>query len=82
MRLDLRWMIVAVLATVCAGCWLAVCAGAFLRLKVGIWTAIVTSAAISTEILFWALAGALGVSVLQARRRLSQWVVRAVRRHR
>jgi hypothetical protein len=60
---------------------LAVGVGLIVRFSLPIWTGIVTAAAISTEILFWAVAGALGVTVIQARHRLWAWIVKPLRKH-
>jgi hypothetical protein len=63
-RRHFKWIIVSALASVCAASWLALCVGLLVRFSLPIWTGIVTAAAISTEILFWAVAGALGVTVI------------------
>jgi hypothetical protein len=79
-RRHFKWIIVWGLASICAASWLGVGVGLVVRFSLPIWTGIVTAAAISTEILFWAVAGALGVTVIQARHRLWDWVVNPLRR--
>ncbi len=79
-RPHFKWIIVLALGSVCAASWLALCVGLVVRFSLPIWTGIVTAAAISTEILFWAVAGVLGVTVIQARHRLWDWVVKPLRR--
>jgi hypothetical protein len=81
-RRNFKWKIVFALASICAASWLAMCAGLVVRFSLPIWTGIVTSAALSTEILFWGVAGALGVTVIKARHRLWDWLVRQLRRRR
>ena len=68
----LQWVILAALSGICLTSWTAVCVGFFVKFTLGAWTGIVTMAAVTTEVLFWALAAAFGVTVIQARRRL--WV--------
>jgi hypothetical protein len=80
-RRHFRWIIVWGLASISAASWLAVCVGLVVRFSLPIWTGIVTAAAVSTEVLFWAAAGALGVTVIQARHRLWARIVRPFRKH-
>jgi hypothetical protein len=68
-RLKFRRIILAALGSICLGSWSAVCVGFFVRFSLRAWTGIVAAAAVSTEMLFWALTAVLGVTVLQARRR-------------
>jgi hypothetical protein len=75
-RVNFRWIILAALGTFFLSSWAAVFMGFFFRFSLRVWTGIVTAAAVSTEILFWTLAAALGVTVIQARRRLWAWVAR------
>jgi hypothetical protein len=79
-RGHFKWIIVWGLASICAASWLAVGVGLVVRLSLPVWTGIVTAAAVSTEILFWAVAGALGVTVIQARHRLWAMVVKPLRK--
>jgi hypothetical protein len=79
-RRHFRWIIVAALGSACAASWLAVCVGFFVRFSLRIWTVIVSAAAISTEVLLWATAAALGVTVIQARHRLWASVVKPLRK--
>jgi hypothetical protein len=81
-RLKFQRIILAALGSLCLGSWAAVCMGFFVRFTLPVWTGIVTAAAVSTEILFWALAAALGVTVIQARRRLWARIVSPLRRRR
>jgi hypothetical protein len=75
-RGHLKWVIVSTIASICAASWLAVGIGLVVRFSLPIFTGIVTAAAISTEALFWAVAGALGVTVIQARHRLWARIVK------
>jgi uncharacterized transporter YbjL len=79
-RRHLKWIIVSTIASICAAFWLAVVVGLIVRLSLPVWTGIVTGAAVSTEILFWAVAGVLGVTAIQARHRFWDWVVRPLRK--
>jgi hypothetical protein len=79
---NLQWIIVAGLGCVCVASWSTVCVGLFVRFSIRTWTWIVTAAAISTEMLLWAVACALGVTVIQTRRRLWDWVGKSFRIHR
>jgi hypothetical protein len=79
-RQHLKWIVVSTIASICAASWLAVGVGLIVRPSVHAWTGIVTAAAVSTEMLFWAVAGALGLTVIQARHRLWDWVVKPLRR--
>jgi len=81
-RLKLRWILLTAVASLCLASWAAVCAGFFVRFTLRVWTGIVTAAAVSTEILFWSLAAALGVTVIQARHRLWAWVLSSIHRQR
>jgi hypothetical protein len=81
-RLKYQWIILAALGSICLASWAAVCMGFFVRFTLRVWTGIVTAAAVSTEVLFWALAAALGATVIQARRRLWAWVMSPLRRRR
>jgi hypothetical protein len=81
-RRRFKWIIVSAVASVCGASWLAVCIGLAVRLSLPIWTGIVTVAALSSEILFWTVAGALGVTVIQARHRLWDWIVKPLQRRR
>jgi hypothetical protein len=67
---NFRWLVVAVIGCLCALAWSLVAIGLFVKFTVPVWTGIVVTAAVSTEVLFWTLAAALGVSVIQARHRL------------
>ena len=78
--LKFQWILLGAVASLCLASWAAVCVGFFVRFSLRVWTAIVTTAAVSTEVLFWALAAALGMTVIQARRRLWAWVVSPLRR--
>jgi hypothetical protein len=80
--LKFRWIVLATVGSICLASWAAVCAGFFVRFTLRVWTGIVTVAAISTEMLFWSLAAALGVTVIQARHRLWAWALSPMRRHR
>jgi hypothetical protein len=75
-RVKLQWITLASLGTICLSSWAAVFMGFFFRFTLRVWTGVVTAAAVSTEVLFWALAAALGVTVIQMRRRLWGWVAR------
>jgi hypothetical protein len=67
----LKWVVVSMLACSCAAAWLGMAAGIlWIKFSVPVWTAIVVSAAISTEALFWSFAAALGISAIQARHRI------------
>jgi hypothetical protein len=67
-----KWMIIAVLACLCAAAWLGMAAGIFwVKFSRPVWTAIVVSAAFSTEALFCFCAAALGVSAIQAQHRMT-----------
>ena len=79
-RRHLKWIIVSIIASICAASWLAVCVGLVVRFPLPIFTGVVTVAAISTEALFWTVAGALGVTVIQARHRLWARIVKSLRR--
>ena len=81
-RLKFRWILLAAVGIICLASWAAVCVGFFVRFTLRVWTGIVTTAAVSTEILFWSLAAALGVSVIQARHRLWAWLLSPLHRHR
>jgi hypothetical protein len=82
MKIPFRWIVLAAVGSICLASWAAVCAGFFVRFTLRVWTGIVTVAAVSTEILFWSLAAALGVTVIQARHRLWAWVLSPMHRHR
>lgn len=73
-------IILTAAGSVCLAAWVALGVGLFVHFNVRIWTVIVTTAAISTELFFWLLAAALGVSVFQARRRLWEHMVKLYRR--
>jgi hypothetical protein len=73
-------IIVAAAGSLCLAAWAALGVGLFVHFNVRIWTLIVTTAAVSTELFFWIVAATLGVSVFQARRRLWAHMVRQCRR--
>jgi hypothetical protein len=79
-RRNFKWIIFAALGSICSAAWVTVGVGLFIRFPLPIWTCVVTVAAVSTEVLFWALAAALGVSALQARHRLRAWIIKPFRR--
>jgi hypothetical protein len=80
-RQRLKWIVVSTIASLCAASWLAVGVGLIVRPSLHAWTGIVTAAAVSTEMLFWAVAGALGVTVIQARHRIWARIVNPLRKH-
>ncbi|HEY0802675.1 MAG TPA: hypothetical protein VGD54_17700 [Steroidobacteraceae bacterium] len=69
---KLRWTVVSLVGLVCLASWVSLGVGLFMHFNLRVWTLIVTSAAVSTDIFFWTLAAALGLSVFQARHQL--WV--------
>jgi membrane protein YdbS with pleckstrin-like domain len=59
---------------VCGAAWIAVAVGYFIGVGLATWTVLVTIAAVSIEVMFWALAVMLGLTVIQARRKIWRWM--------
>lgn len=71
---KLRWIVVGVAAVVCVGAWVSMAIGYFVRVSVPAWVAIVTVAAFATEALIWAIAFAMGLKLVEARKKIWQWM--------
>ena len=74
-----KWLVVAGAATVFVASWLILAAGFFLHPDVRTWTVLVMIAAIASELFVWSLAAALGLKMLEARRKIWEWVTRRER---
>ena len=68
------WLLTAVVAAAAVAAWAAVGVGYWMEVSRGTWIILVVVAALATEGLFWSLAAALGLSVLDARKRIWRWV--------
>ena len=68
------WLLTAVVAAACISAWAAVGVGYWMEVSRSTWIILVVVAALATEGLFWSLAAALGLSVLDARKRIWRWV--------
>ena len=68
------WLLTAVVAAAAVAAWAAVGVGYWMEVSRGTWIILVVVAALTTEGLFWSLAAALGLSVLDARKRIWRWV--------
>lgn len=68
------WLLTAVVAAAAVAAWAAVGVGYWMEVSRGTWIILVVAAALTTEGLFWSLAAALGLSVLDARKRIWRWV--------
>ena len=68
------WLLSAVVAAAAVAAWAAVGVGYWMEVSRGTWVILVVVAALATEGLFWALAAALGLSVLDARKRIWRWI--------
>lgn len=68
------WLLSALVAAAAAAAWAAVGIGYWMDVSRGTWVILVVVAALATEGLFWALAAALGLSVLDARKRIWRWI--------
>ena len=68
------WLLSAVVAVAAVAAWAAVGVGYWMEVSRGTWIVLVVVAALTTEGLFWSLAAALGLSVLDARKRIWRWV--------
>lgn len=78
-----KWSRRLILGTGCVffvAAWVACLIGYLYGVDTAQWVVLVTIAAIATESLVWCAAAALGVTVIQARRNIWQWVVKWVRR--
>ncbi len=70
------WLLSAVVGAAAVAAWGAVAVGYWLEVSRATWVILVVVAAVATEGLFWSVAAALGLSVLDARKRIWRWVTR------
>ena len=63
-----RWLIVKIVACLCAVCWAGLGTAAFMGVDGDMWVVIVFAAAVAGEGLCWSFAWALGVTLFEARR--------------
>src|SRR5690606_2912955 len=70
------WLLSAVVGAAAVAAWGAVAVGYWLGVSRATWVILVVVAAVATEGLFWSVAAALGLSVLDARKRIWRWVTR------
>ena len=76
-----RWIVLGLAGTAMAAAWSAVgIAYFFFEPGVGLWTALVTAAALSLEAFLWVGAGVLGWSFLAGRRAMLEKLRRALSR--
>jgi hypothetical protein len=75
-----KWIIAAIGASACVAAWSAVAVGYFMHASLAVFTGLATVAALSTEAMFWCLAAALGISIVQARHRIFGWFAGPFRR--
>jgi len=64
------WTLAALIGVCAIGAWISLGVGLYLDVERGTRVILALAAAVSTELLFWTCAAALGVSVFEARRRL------------
>lgn len=63
-----------VLAIAAVVAWVALGVGLYLKVETGPRFGLAIAAALSTEALFWTMAALLGVSVVEARKRIWRWI--------
>lgn len=64
------WTLAGLLAVSAVGAWISLGVGLYLDVSKGTRVILAVAAALSTELLFWTTAAALGVSVFEARKRI------------
>ncbi|GAA0623295.1 hypothetical protein GCM10009422_19170 [Brevundimonas kwangchunensis] len=64
------WTMAGLLAVCAVGAWISLGVGLYLDVSKGTRLILAVAAALSTELLFWTCAAALGVSVFEARKRI------------
>jgi hypothetical protein len=67
-RRTIRWLIVKVVALLCVTSWAGFLVGASMGLDGDMWTLVVIAAAVTGEGLIWALAWALGLTLVETRK--------------
>lgn len=77
-RMSLKWGVVTVAAILCLLAWVAMGIGLAIGVEFTPKLILVTAAALSTELLMWLLAAALGHGVLKSRRQLWLKLVESV----
>lgn len=78
--MKIRYLIGLAGATLFVAAWTAVAIGYALGVDMKVWTTLVVLAAFATEALIWSLAAMLGLSVLQARRKIWSWLAKPFRK--
>jgi hypothetical protein len=68
--MKLKYVIGSAGAALCVAAWVALGVGFALKVDIVVWTVLVTAAAIATELMFWCLAVTLGLTVVQARKKI------------
>ena len=67
-RRTIRWLIVKVVALLCLASWAGFLVGASMGLDGDMWTLVVIAAAVTGEGLIWAIAWALGLTLVETRK--------------
>lgn len=67
-RRPVRWLVVRIVALLCAASWAGFAVGALTGLDGDLWTFVVIVAAVTGEGLIWALAWALGLTLVETRK--------------
>ncbi len=65
----------------CALAWIGLAAGLVVGVGTPLRVVLVTAAAVTTEVLFWAVALLLGLKVVEARRKIWAWLTHPFRAH-
>ena len=73
-----RQLIAIAGATAAFASWLAIGIGFALDVDRQTWVILVITAAFATEAMIWCMAAALGLTLLQSRRRVWQWIAERV----